>query len=282
MIPRLSIFEPPPKSVSPYVQLTFTVIGELPVREFKIIPDGMALMMFNWEEPYRIGKHASPQKNRKFSRVWVQGIQTSPVFNAIEHGNRMCVYGLRLEPAGLNALFGLDMRDLADQTIEASEILPERFLKAMENMGDTLLQQSAQSSVYQILADQAPRTPASWLTDFYTAIKESRGALPLSEYYPVTGRSPRYVNQQFKRMTGVTPKVLSCILRLDALLQEIDPAGDVNWAELAQEFGFYDQPHFNREFKKFTGVHPGKYVELRRNGPLPMTKGESTAVIVDW
>jgi AraC-like DNA-binding protein len=37
--------------------------------------------------------------------------------------------------------------------------------------------------------------------------------------------------------------------------------------DVVERNGYYDQPHFIREFKEFSGFTPGEYLRLR--GPYP-------------
>ena len=59
---------------------------------------------------------------------------------------------------------------------------------------------------------------------------------------------------------GADPRFARLILSVDAL----DP---VDWSELAQTAGYFDRPHFSREFKDFTGHTPTEYLALRRRFP---------------
>ena len=47
-------------------------------------------------------------------------------------------------------------------------------------------------------------------------------------------------------------------------MRAIDPAGPVDWLEVAGSAGYYDQAHFGREFRAFTGLTPTRYLDLRR------------------
>ena len=76
-------------------------------------------------------------------------------------------------------------------------------------------------------------------------------------------------------------KRLARTYRFAATVLAIDPAGAVDWVDLAGRAGYYDQPHFGREFRAFTGLTPTRYLEVRRRflrehpghaldvGPLP-------------
>ncbi len=44
----------------------------------------------------------------------------------------------------------------------------------------------------------------------------------------------------------------------------INPAGPVDWGDLAGGAGYFDQAHFGHECRAFTGLTPTRYVEVRR------------------
>jgi AraC-like DNA-binding protein len=78
------------------------------------------------------------------------------------------------------------------------------------------------------------------------------------------GVSGTHLAQRFKELVGVTPKRLARTYRFAATLLAIDPAGPVNWVDLAGRAGYFDQAHFSHEFRAFTGLTPTRYVEVRR------------------
>jgi AraC-like DNA-binding protein len=63
---------------------------------------------------------------------------------------------------------------------------------------------------------------------------------------------------------GVTPKRLARTYRFAATVFSINPAGPIDWADLAGGAGYFDQAHFGHEFRAFTGLTPTRYVEVRR------------------
>ena len=44
----------------------------------------------------------------------------------------------------------------------------------------------------------------------------------------------------------------------------INPAGPIDWADVAGRAGYFDQAHFGHDFRAFTGLTPTRYVEVRR------------------
>jgi AraC-like DNA-binding protein len=63
---------------------------------------------------------------------------------------------------------------------------------------------------------------------------------------------------------GALPKELARLHRFERVLLNIDPAQAVDWGRIAHQSGYYDQSHFNREFRQFTGDSPTDYLQLRR------------------
>lgn len=102
-----------------------------------------------------------------------------------------------------------------------------------------------------------------------------------------TGVSQKHLIHLFREQVGLAPKRYARIVRLNALLRQMSaptapasasasarladaarngaPRTRPDWADLAVRFGYYDQAHFVREFREFTGTTPTGF--LRSRGP---------------
>ena len=65
---------------------------------------------------------------------------------------------------------------------------------------------------------------------------------------------------QFRDQVGLPPKLVSRILRFRRALAEFETDDGRRFAEIAQQCGYYDQAHLNREFRDFAGVTPSDIV----------------------
>ncbi|NML36625.1 AraC family transcriptional regulator [Chitinophaga sp. G-6-1-13] len=65
--------------------------------------------------------------------------------------------------------------------------------------------------------------------------------------------------KRFRKVMGTTPKQMASIIRMRAVLQQ-PPAGR-NLTHLALDAGYFDQAHFNRSFKRFTGLTPTAFFQ---------------------
>jgi len=72
------------------------------------------------------------------------------------------------------------------------------------------------------------------------------------------GITSRYLQKLFLQHTGLTPKLYSKINRFQNSLKLVSKK-DKTLTSIAYDCGYFDQSHFIREFKSFTGVTPSGY-----------------------
>jgi AraC-like DNA-binding protein len=73
------------------------------------------------------------------------------------------------------------------------------------------------------------------------------------------GITSRYLQKLFLQYTGLTPKLYSKINRFQNSLRLVTKK-DTSLTSIAYDCGYFDQSHFIREFKSFTGVTPSGYL----------------------
>jgi AraC-like DNA-binding protein len=79
-----------------------------------------------------------------------------------------------------------------------------------------------------------------------------------------TGISHKHLIREFDRWVGLTPKLLARLQAFQAVVAWIGFKPSVDWADAAVACGYFDQAHFIREFRSFSGLTPGAYL-LRRS-----------------
>lgn len=77
--------------------------------------------------------------------------------------------------------------------------------------------------------------------------------------------SQRRLERSFNRVTGLTLKQCQSMNKLEAMLEYLyqRDADDIDWVEIAFQFGFSDQPHLIRYLKKHIGLTPKTYEKER-------------------
>jgi AraC-like DNA-binding protein len=72
------------------------------------------------------------------------------------------------------------------------------------------------------------------------------------------GITSRYLQKLFLQYTGLTPKLYQKIHRFQNSLKRVTQK-NASFTDIAYDCGYFDQSHFIREFKSFTGFTPSAY-----------------------
>ena len=71
--------------------------------------------------------------------------------------------------------------------------------------------------------------------------------------------SERTLQRLFAAYVGIGPKWVLQRYRLHEAIEQLAGRRDVDWARFALDLGYYDQAHFNRDFRSLVGRTPAAY-----------------------
>jgi AraC-like DNA-binding protein len=208
-----------------------------PVKQ-KIIPDGFAEIIFHFGDHYKINLDGSWRKQGK--RL-LAGQITKHFF--LENSGTSDMLGIKLKPTAIAHLFGISMKDVVDRVIT----LDKRIRIDVDNVN---------GSFNDLCKDYPVDHPADKAVDL---IFSKKGMLTVAEICDEVSVSERYLQQLFQKYVGLTPKFFARVVRFSYIFQLIKDK-DPDWAEIVYEAGYYDQSHFIRNFKAFTGEDPSAYI----------------------
>jgi AraC-like DNA-binding protein len=101
-----------------------------------------------------------------------------------------------------------------------------------------------------IRPDPIVREAVSW-------IEESRAMARIEELARLVGLSQSALERRFRRVVGASPKKFASIVRLRHVLHLHSKGAD--FTSIAHAAGYYDQSHFIKDFKRFSGLAPETY-----------------------
>jgi AraC-like DNA-binding protein len=230
--------EAPPIELAQFVEWTWVVRWRLePGREHEqaTLPFPCVHLVFE-EGAYRVH---GPRTQRFVTRIRGQG----------------WVLGVRFRAAGFSAFSRLPLRELVDRVLPLSTVLGAASPPPAKTPAE------ARRLLFAVLrACRAVHAPAQALAErVVAAIGEAPALSSVEEAARLAGCSPRSLHRLLETHVGVGTKWLVRRARVQAAAECVGRGEHVDWAALAAELGYADQPHFIREFRAQVGETPAAY-----------------------
>lgn len=244
--------------------------GQIPYRRERIAPTGSTVAVFVLGAPiletpadglgepvlatdgFLIGPHDRPTINEPTAETHAVGIVTTPV--------------------GCRAAFGIGPSTIRGGVVQLLPVWSEAQELRAElvtlTAGSTVDAAAVLDAVEQRLGASAagsgvvPRSVSRCETA--VAALEIDPRRSIADIADEVGITHAHLDREFTATIGLSPRTLARILRLRRLLDVVDVHGEVNWSHLAAEFGWFDQSHFIRDFKRHTGVTPTAYAAVQQ------------------
>lgn len=231
--------------------------GELTYPRERHFPNGLLALIVHLGPVYR---QVEGDRREPFSRTCVSGLLLRPEVIEAPPGPS-AVLGIELRPAGALRVLGRPLHELTDRTVDLEDVvataaaeLTERCVAVTTPEGR--LRAAASWVEARLRRGPAPASAITWATG---ELERRAGAIPIATLRAHTGWSKTRFNTTFREQIGVPPKTLARILRFRRALELVDRAR-APLSEIALAAGYYDQPHFNAEFRKLSGFAPREYL----------------------
>ncbi|WP_433534104.1 helix-turn-helix domain-containing protein [Micromonospora sp. CA-249363] len=222
-----------------------------------------ALLIINLGAPFRIrgGTDIEPAE-------YADGCVITTPTRAYEFGYplRTRSVGVHFKPWGLAPLLPMPAVELCDRPVTVEQVWGRPATAALR---DRLAATSGPYEMLTLLEQELTRrlcdaAGLGLVRHTSRVIAATSGAVAIGDLSVAAGVSSTHLARRFKDLVGVTPKRLARTYRFTATVFAMDPAGPVDWGDLAGSAGYFDQAHFGHEFREFTGLTPTRYVEVRR------------------
>jgi AraC-like DNA-binding protein len=241
------------------------------------LPTGSVDLTFNLAaDELWVFANAADRVGMRFDGAVVHGAQSR--YFVLDARRDVHVIGVHFLPGGGAALLGVSAQELTDRHIALSDIWGERA----RTLRGQLLEASTPAAKFAVLEDEfrARLRPQRFVHPAISFALRGMQAAPtdlrIAQIQTSTGYSPRRFTTLFTDAVGLTPKLYSRINRLRSVVERVAQGGELAWADLASEYGYYDQSHLTRDFREFSGVTPGEYRPLGPGTALHMElDGES-------
>jgi len=224
------------------------------------LPAPMAVVIIEFGPALRIVDPRTPADGRTHAAGFAAGI--GDIYTITESLGVSRGVQIDLTPLGAFRFFGRPMSELTNAVVSIEDVLgpPGRQLAA--ELQDAPTWEARFARLDQFIGDRLARGPAcgrdiAWA---YGQIVASGGAASITELARELGVSRKHLGLRFREQVGMSPKPLARLVRFDRVMQLLRSGRHDGWIDIALACGYYDQSHFIRDFRAFSGGTPSEYL----------------------
>lgn len=228
----------------------FYKFSESGMAKSRIVPDGAIDLLFEY--------------GTTGSKVHVCG--TNLEYSTADMFDKSVIFGVRFMPGVLPGMLDVKIGELTGKRLDYYDI----------NKGDTdwiceMIEESDFAKQIQIFEkaygvygtdSEALFGKEKIVNSTKNLIYESDGKIRISEIEEQTGYSERYINKVFSEEMGFSPKTFCKIIQFQRALEYLDYGAPGKMTDASVKLGFYDQSQFIKDFKRYAGITPKKYLDM--------------------
>jgi AraC-like DNA-binding protein len=182
--------------------------------------------------------------------------------------------GVKLDPRLLRWIIGTPLVEFRDSTLDLVDLNHKPLLVLEDALaGATSVRQMVTALDAFFLRQFETYTQQDrLLATLLKTIHASRGVLAITRWVREHGMDPRTLERRFSAWMGMGPKRYARIVRFRHSYHRLITAQWRRTPACAEYLdGYYDQSHFNKEFRYFTGTTPSVLVADRSRSSTQVT-----------
>lgn len=249
----------PHKKLYDFVECYFVWEGntERPI-QFESPPSALCSLVFNCGDVYRISNHKYEKCIVPRSFVSGQALKNY----TLHLQGKIAMVGGVLKPTAVFNFFNIPMYGFTGERVSFSEIdrnEGEKISQLVENVKGVDDRVAIIEDYFMNLLTIS-HFATEEIINAANKIYDLQGRLNVQELIQDLPMSRRTFERKFLNEVGVSPKIYAKIRRFGNTCRLMAGKREVNLMDILHEGGYYDQSHFIKDFKYFSGRTPKTYV----------------------
>ncbi|MCM4168448.1 HTH-type transcriptional activator RhaS [Arenibacter antarcticus] len=238
---------------------TLEVPAENDTERQRIIPDGCIEMAFILGDD--IKRYTSQDEFILQPRAMVLGQTIEPFY--IEPTGYVNTFAIRFYPYGFANFVTEPIKNLANKETPIELLFGENTAKELERK---IIQATDSKQRIEIIENffldklNEKTTIDNIVKMTIDALLSTNGTASITTILKEDLSKRRQLERNFIKQIGVSPKQLGKVIRLQTALKMLLNKKTENLTNIAYESEYFDQAHFNKDFKEFTGINPKEFL----------------------
>lgn len=219
------------------------------------LPDGHTEYLFNGSAAFLRHVVTTPEVRTVHSSLLCAPKRRASVLTITGPTDLFCI---RFKPFGLFGLSGEALHEISDQAVDPCRVFPARA-RELEERILTAGSFAERVSAAETVLGRCPcseKAPDSLVVSAIDLMRKTNGRIRVRDIASRSNASRRSLEMKFREQIGLSVKDLARMYRFNHFWTLRGRSRDEGLLRLALDCGFFDQSHFIREFRFFTGSTP--------------------------
>ena len=224
-----------------------------------IIPDGCIEMIFILGDDVK--RYTSDMNFIIQPRQMVLGQITEQFY--IEPTGHVNTFAIRFYPFGFANFVSIPIKKLANKETPLRSLFGQKDsneLSSQMSKADDTKQRIKIAETFLLEKLKSKTTVDNIITKTVDTMLMVNGAETIASILKNDLSKRRQLERKFLNKVGISPKKLSKVIRLQAALKMLLDETPENLTKVAYDSEYYDQAHFTKDFKEFTGITPKEFL----------------------
>lgn len=184
------------------------------------------------------------------------GLQSSSVRLDVNKSHKAVRVGF--QPGGMYRFLGFSMSEMIDASYDAADVLGNEIEEVNNKLQEAEGFDEIKTIIEHFLLDQVKvlKRPLPFDKAMLEMIR-FHGNIPIEKVASMACLSLRQFERVSKERIGFSPKMFARLVRFSKAYRLRENFPELTWTSIAYSCGYFDQMHFIRDFKEFTGITPG-------------------------
>lgn len=188
-------------------------------------------------------------------RSVIVGLQSEKVVLDVQKSHKAVRVGFH--PGGMFRLLGFGMEGLVDGSFDASHVFGASIDRVNERLQEAAGFEAIKNIVESFLISKVQCIKQSLPFDnAMLELLKVNGNISMERAASLACLSLRQFERVSRERLGMTPKLFARITRFSHAYRLYEKFPELSWTAIAHEAGYFDQMHFIRDFRHFTGLPP--------------------------
>lgn len=238
---------------------TLEVPAESESQRQRIIPDGTIEMAFILGDD--IKRYTSEKEFIIQPRAMVLGQTIEPFY--IEPTGFVNTFAIRFYPYGFANFVNMPIKNLANKETSIELLFGEKTANELEQKIIEATNSNERIKIIEkfLLEKLNEKTTIDNIVKTtIDTLLATNGSASISTILKENLSKRRQLERNFKKQIGVSPKQLGKVIRLQTALKMLLNKKSKNLTDIAYKSEYFDQAHFIKDFKEFTGINPKEFL----------------------